>query len=351
MTYTITLSPSGRSYPCDGETNVLKAGLDAGLFLPYSCRTGVCRTCRGKIVQGTVDYGGVHPTYLPDSDKALGYALLCQAKPLSDLTVEAREVDMKDAIRPKFMPSRIFAMKQAASDVMVITLSLPMNEPMLYRAGQYVEFLLKDGRRRAYSIANLPNNEGVRQLELHIRKMPGGHFTEHVFGGMKLRDIQRIEAPLGTFFLREDSEKPMIMLASGTGFAPIKAIIEHTLQKGFTRPITLYWGGRRREDLYMADIAQGWADAHPHIRFVPVLSDATPECNWSGRGGFVHRAVMDDFPDLAKHQVYACGAPIVIDSARRDFVAQCGLPEDEFYADSFLTEADKTGQPAAATPA
>jgi CDP-4-dehydro-6-deoxyglucose reductase len=151
--------------------------------------------------------------------------------------------------------------------------------------------------------------------------------------------------------LREDVDKPMIMLASGTGFAPIKAIIEHTLQKGFTRPITLYWGGRKREDLYMADIAQAWADAHPHIRFVPVLSDATPECNWSGRDGFVHRAVMADFPDLSGHQVYACGAPIVIDSARRDFVAHRGLPEDEFYADSFLTEADKSGQPAAGTPA
>lgn len=343
MTYTITLSPSGRSYPCGGETNVLKAGLDAGLFLPYSCRTGVCRTCRGKILEGKVDYGAVHPTYLPDSDKAQGYALLCQAKPLSDLTLEAREIDMKDVIRPKFMPSRIFAMQRATPDVMVITLSLPMNEPMLYRAGQYVDFLLKDGKRRSYSIANLPNNEGVRQLELHIRKMPGGHFTEHVFGTMKLRDIQRIEAPLGTFFLREESDKPMIMLASGTGFAPIKAIIELTLQKGYTRPITLYWGGRKREDIYMAQMAQAWADAHSHIRFVPVLSDKTAECNWSGREGFVHRAVMEDFPDLSGHQVYACGAPIVVDSARRDFTARCKLPEDEFYADSFLTEADKSG--------
>ena len=348
MTYTITLSPSGRTYPCEPDTNVLKAGLDAGLFLPYSCRTGVCRTCRGKILKGEVDFGAVHPTYLPDSDKAQGLALLCQAKPLSDLTVEAREVDMKDAIRPKFMPSRIFAMQPAASDVMIITLSLPMNEPMLYRAGQYVEFILKDGRRRAYSIANVPNNEGVRQLELHVRKMPGGHFTEHVFGAMKLRDIQRIEAPLGTFFLREDSDKPIIMLASGTGFAPIKAIVEQGLANRSVdkpaRPITLYWGGRKREDIYMADLAQSWADAHPHIKFVPVLSDATPECAWTGRDGFVHRAVMADYPDLSGHQVYACGAPVMVDSARRDFVAQCGLPEEEFYADSFLTEADKAPQ-------
>jgi CDP-4-dehydro-6-deoxyglucose reductase len=220
-----------------------------------------------------------------------------------------------------------------------------MNEPMLYRAGQYVEFILKDGKRRAYSIANAPHNEGVRQLELHLRLTPGGAFTEHVFGAMKPRDIHRIEMPLGTFFLREESDKPMVMLASGTGFAPIKAIIEYTLQKGLTRPITLYWGGRRREDLYMQALAEQWAGQHPHIRFVPVLSDATPECAWSGRTGFVHRAVMEDFPDLSGHQVYACGAPVVVESALRDFRNSCGLPEEEFFADSFLTEADKAGNP------
>lgn len=341
MPHTITLSPSGRSYTCEPDTNILKAGLDAGLFLPYSCRSGVCRTCRATIKSGEVDFGPVHPNYLSDADKAKGLALLCQAKPRSDLVIEAKEVDMSDVVRPKFMPSRIFAMKQAASDVMVITLSLPMNEPMLYRAGQYVEFILKDGKRRAYSIANLPNNEGVRQLELHVRKMPGGLFTEHVFGSMKLRDIARIEAPLGTFFWREESDKPMVMLASGTGFAPIKAIIEQTLEKNSNRDITLYWGGRKREDLYMAELAQSWADAHPHIRFVPVLSDKTQDCNWTGREGFVHQAVMQDFPDLSGHQVYACGAPVMVEAARADFSAQCGLPPDEFYADSFLTEADK----------
>ena len=340
-TFTITLKPSGRSYQCGADTSILKAGLDAGLILPYSCRTGVCRTCRGTIVEGRVDYGDVHPTYLPETDKARGLALLCSAKPLTDLLVEARELDMSEATRPKFLPSRIFAMHKAAPDVMIITLSLPMNEPMLYRAGQYVEFILKDGKRRAYSIANLPNNEGVRQLELHIRMLPGGLYTQHVFNTMKLREICRIEAPLGTFFLREESDKPIIMLASGTGFAPIKAIVEYGLRQGHTRPITLYWGGRKREDLYMADLAAGWAAQHPHIQFVPVLSDATPECDWTGRTGFVHQAVMQDFPDLSGHQVYACGAPVMVDAAKRDFQAQCQLPEDEFYADSFLTEADK----------
>jgi len=343
LTYTVTLQPSGRSYPCEPGVSILKAGLDAGLTLPYSCRTGVCRTCRGTVLEGKVDFGNVHANYLSDSDKARGLALLCSATPLSDVVVQARELDMDEATRPKFMPSRIFAMHNAAPDVMIVTLSLPMNEPMLYRAGQYIEFLLKDGKRRAYSIANPPDNEGLRQLELHIRLMPGGLYTEHVFNKMKLREVCRIEAPLGTFFLREDSDKPIIMLASGTGFAPIKAIIEHSLKQGHARPITLYWGGRKRGDLYMMELAETWAREHPHIRFVPVLSDATPECAWTGRAGFVHRAVMEDFPDLSGHQVYACGAPVMVDAAKRDFLAACGLPEDEFYADSFLTEADKTG--------
>jgi len=345
MSFTVTLQPSGRNFLCAADTNILRAGLDAGLFLPYSCRSGVCRTCRGTVLEGKVDFGNVHATYLPESDRAQGLALLCSAKPLSDLVIQAREMDMSSAIRAKFMPCRIFAMQRVAPDVMLITLSLPMNEPMLYRAGQYVEFVLKDGRRRAYSIANAPHNEGVRQLELHLRLTPGGAFTEHVFGAMKLREIHRIEMPLGTFFLREESAKPMVMLASGTGFAPIKAIIEYTLQKGMTRPITLYWGGRRRADLYMQALAEQWAAQHPHIRFVPVLSDATPECAWNGRTGFVHRAVMGDFPDLSGHQVYACGAPVVVESALRDFRNSCGLPEEEFFADSFLTEADKAGNP------
>ena len=173
-----------------------------------------------------------------------------------------------------------------------------------------------------------------------IVHMPGGHFTDHVFGKMKERDILRFEGPLGSFFLREESDKPVIMVASGTGFAPVKGIIEHTLYRGIKRPITLYWGGRRPQDIYLMDLCKQWAGSAPHIRFIPVVSDALAEDHWSGRTGFVHRAAIADFPDMSGHQVYACGAPIVIDSARADFITQCKLPEDEFYADSFTTEAD-----------
>ena len=330
MTHRVTLKPSGHSYEVDEGKTVLQAGLDAGYMLPYSCRAGVCRTCRGTIVEGKVDYGAVHATYLPDSDKAKGYALLCQAKPLTDLTVEVHEVN---GVRPRIIPCRVERLDMPAPDVAVIGLRLPMNENFRFLAGQYIDILLKEGRRRSYSLATRPDPSGVTALEIHVRHTPGGAFTDQVFTKLKVRDLLRFEGPLGSFYLREDSDKPIVMLASGTGFAPIKAICEYAAEKKVARPITLYWGGRLRRDLYQFDAASAW----PHVKFVPVLSDE----KWDGRMGFVHRAVMEDFPDMSGVQVYACGAPIVVESARRDFSAQCGLPADEFYADSFLTEADK----------
>jgi CDP-4-dehydro-6-deoxyglucose reductase len=299
-------------------------------MMPYSCRIGMCRTCRGTILEGEVDYGNVHSQYLPDSDKAKGYALLCQAKPLSDLVVEVREVQ---GVRPRLIPCRVERLERPAPDVAVIGLRLPMNENFRFLAGQYIDLLLKEGKRRSYSLATLPSTAGVTALEIHVRHTPGGLFTDHVFGNLKVRDLLRFEGPLGSFYLREDSSKPIVMLASGTGFAPIKAMCEYAREKNIARPITLYWGGRLKRDLYQMEAAQAW----PHVKFVPVLSEE----RWEGRGGFVHRAVMEDFPDLSGHQVYACGAPIVVESARRDFSAQCRLPADEFFADSFLTEADK----------
>jgi len=341
MNHTITLKPSGRSFACDSHAEVLRAGLAAGLFMPYSCRSGVCNTCRGRVLDGSVDWGGVHPKYLSDEDKARGFALLCQARPLSDLTIEVDEIDAGDAIRSKFMPARVLQMERAAPDVMITTLGLPMNEPTLFRAGQYVEIISAGGLRRSYSIASAPSNDGVRQIELHIRHLPGGAFTDRLFGGMQERDVLKVEFPLGSFFLREKCDKPIIMLASGTGFAPIKSIVLDSLRRGLTRPITLYWGGRRREDLYMMDLCEQWAREHRHIEFVPVLSDPTPGYAWRGRTGFVHRAVIEDHPDLSGHQVYSCGAPVVIDSARHDYTAHCGLPAAEFFADSFLTAKEK----------
>jgi CDP-4-dehydro-6-deoxyglucose reductase, E3 len=330
MAHRVTLKPSGHTYEVPDGANILQAGLDAGYMLPYSCRAGVCRTCRGTVVDGKIDYGLAHETYLPQSDRAKGYALLCQAKPLSDMVIEVREVH---GVRPRIIPCRVERFDKPAPDVAVLGLRLPMNENFRHLAGQYIDILLKDGKRRSYSLATKPAVSGVTALEIHVRATPGGLFTEQVFNKLKVRDLLRFEGPLGSFYLREESDKPIVMLASGTGFAPIRAICEYALEKKIARPITLYWGGRLKRDLYQLDLAHSW----PNVKVVPVISDEPFE----GRTGFVHRAVMEDFPDLSAHQVYACGAPIVVESARKDFSEKCKLPQDEFYADSFLTEADK----------
>jgi CDP-4-dehydro-6-deoxyglucose reductase, E3 len=339
MAYKIELQPSGHSFEVPPDKTVLLAGLEAGFYMPYSCRVGTCRTCRGTIKSGRVDYGDVHPTYLPDIDKAKGYVLCCQARPLEDTVIEVKELDGMAGLRPRVVPCRVEKLDRPTPDVAVIGVRLPMNENFRFLAGQHIDVQLKDGKRRSYSIANPPKPEGVTALELHVRHTPGGAFTDHVFSALKLRDLLRFEGPLGSFYLREDSDKPIVLVASGTGFAPIKAMCELALQKGVKRPITLYWGCWTRRDLYMLGVPESWQ--HANLKFIPVLSNPTPECAWTGRTGFVHRAVMEDFPDLSGFQVYACGAPVMVEAARADFSAKCGLPAEEFYADAFLTEADK----------
>ena len=242
------------------------------------------------------------------------------------------------------LPSRVLSIDKPAADVAILRLQLPANELFQYRAGQYVEFILRDGARRSYSMANAPHTQVDKpQIELHLRHLPGGKFTDHVFGAMKEKEILRVEGPFGSFFLREDSDKPMVLLASGTGFAPIKAILEHMIFKANQRKTVLYWGCRSRADLYLHDWAVQAATQLPSLTYIPVLSEPKPEDGWTGRTGFVHQAVMHDLPNLREHQVYACGAPVMVESAKRDFVARCGLPDDEFYADSFTSEADKHG--------
>ena len=335
--HSVTIQPSGQRFDVEAGESVLVAALRQGYILPYGCKNGACGSCKGRIVAGSVDYGVYQAKALTDDDKARGKAHFCQAKPLTDLVIEARTIGAARGIEIKTLPCRVQKLERLADDVMTIQLKLPANEKLVYLAGQYLEFMLKDGSRRSFSMATAPH--AAETLELHVRHVAGGQFTDHVFGKMKERDILRFEGPLGTFFLREDSDKPVVLVASGTGFAPIKSIVEEALHKGVARPMTLYWGGRRPKDLYMNALAQGWADAGK-LRYVPVISEALPEDGWRGRTGFVHRAVMEDFPDLSGHQVYACGVPVMVDAARRDFVAQCRLPEDEFYADSFTTQAD-----------
>src|SRR5438445_12134966 len=232
-------------------------------MLPYSCRAGVCRTCRGTLLEGKVDYGAVQAAYLPDVDKAKAYARLCQAKQLSDLTVEVREVH---GVRPRIIPCRVERLDKPAPDVAVLGLRLPMNENFRFLAGQYIDILLKDAKRRSYSIANPPRPEGVTALQVHVRHTPGGLFTDRVFSTLKERELLRFEGPLGTFFLRAESDKPVVMVASGTGFAPIKAMCENALERAMKRPITLYWGCRAKRDLYLLDMPASWK--HESFKFI-----------------------------------------------------------------------------------
>lgn len=331
MTFQITIQPSGHQFPILDNETILEAALKHGYTLPYSCRDGVCGVCRGRVMHGQVDHGKRQGGALTDAEKSIGMALFCCAKAQSDLVIESHEVKAVRDIQVKTIPCRVHSMEKPAYDVMVVKLKLPANERLQFLAGQYIDILLKEQKPRSFSLANAPHNDDL--LELHIRNISGGEFTHHVFNEMKERDILRFKGPLGTFFLREDSDKPMIFVASGTGFAPIKAIIEHALYIGIKRPMHFYWGARRLSDLYMLDMARQWEAQG--VVFTPVLSDATPEDNWQGRTGFVHQAVLDDYRDLSAYDVYACGAPVVVEAAHTDFTIQRGLPNDSFYSDAF----------------
>ena len=337
----ITIKPSDHAFPCEADETVLQAAMRADLMIPYGCRNGACGTCKGRIVSGDVDYGVYQRGTLTEDEQRAGYALFCCAKPKTDLVIEVREVRRAGDIQIRRLPCRVESIAKPAPDVAIVKLKLPANERLQYLAGQYIDFLLKDGHRRSFSMATPPHADEL--IELHIRHVPGGFFSDALFTQYKGREILRFEGPLGTFYLREDSDKPIIFVAGGTGFAPIKAVIEHALfhEVQEVRPIVLYWGVRSKQDLYLPDLPGRWQAAHPdRFTYIPVLSDPKPEDAWSGRTGFVHRAVLDDFADLSGYQVYACGGPAMIDVARRDFTTLRALPPEEFFADSFTYAAE-----------
>lgn len=332
MTHKISVKPSGREYTAADNETILTAALDAGVNLPYGCRNGACGACKGRVLSGDVRHGDHQSSALTEAEQAEGKALFCCATALSDLVIECREVDALGGIKPRIMPARVQSLNKAAPDVMVMHLKLPSNERMQFMAGQYIEFLLKDGKRRAFSLANAPHDDAF--LELHLRLVEGGVFTPHVFTEMQEKTILRIEGPFGSFFLREDSQKPIIFVAGGTGFAPIKSMVDHILHHNIERDVQVYWGAKTRKDMYMADLPAAWARHYSHIKFIPVLSESSAEDAWQGRTGLVHQAVLDDHADLSAYQVYCCGAPVMVETAQKTFIAQ-GLPENEFYADAF----------------
>ena len=344
MSFQVTLQPAARSFGVERDEPILAAAIRQGIGLPYGCRDGACGSCKSRLLEGRVIHGAHQAKALSAAEEAAGLILTCCATPQTDCVVEARSVPGAGDLPVLKMPSRVLSIERAAADVIVLRMQLPANQTFQYRAGQYVEFILRDGARRSYSMANAPHLLGQPPaIELHLRHMPGGQFTDMAFSTLKEKDILRLEGPFGSFFLRDESTQPMILLASGTGFAPIKALIEQLQFKGNTRPAVLYWGCRRKADLYRHGWCLQQAAALPWLRYVPVLSEPAAEDGWGGRTGLVHEAVMTDWPDLSGHQVYACGAPVMVEAARRDFSAHRGLSPDQFFADSFTSAADKAG--------
>lgn len=331
--FKVRLTGSGTEFEVLEDEKVLDAALRQGIVLPYSCRTGSCATCKGRVVAGEIEHGEYQEQALSGAERASGFALLCQARACSDLEIEAREVALAEEIEIKQLPCRVVGLTPLAHDVMEIRIQLPQNQRFRYLPGQYIDLLTRDGRRRAFSIANAPNDEGV--LELHVRRVPDGYLTNYVFEGMRERDLLRFQGPLGTFFLRDgDDPRPLIFVAGGTGFAPIKAILERAFEEGIQRPMHLFWGVRGVTDLYLRELAESWQRQYDFFEFTPVLSEPGEEDDWSGETGWVHEAAIRRYPDLSGFQVYASGPPPMIEALRTLF-PEHGLPEDQLFFDSF----------------
>ncbi|HOI53500.1 MAG TPA: CDP-6-deoxy-delta-3,4-glucoseen reductase [Azonexus sp.] len=335
MRYQVTVQPSGRQFEAEADESLLDAALRQGLTMPYGCKDGACGACKGKVLDGTVEHR--HAAALSEDEKAAGLALYCCAQASSDLVIECKQLRSAHDIPVKTLPARIEKLEKLAPDVIEMHLRLPAAEHLQFLAGQYIDILLKDGRKRSFSLANAPYEDNL--LQLHIRHVPGGFFTEQVFTTMKVRDILRFDGPHGSFSLHNDAGKPVILLAGGTGFAPIKSIVEQAIADRYPHPLHIYWGAKARVDLYQNALPEMWAASQANIHYVPVLSEPAADDAWTGRTGFVHHAVLADFPDLSGHQVYACGSPVMIDIARKDFISQCGLPEEEFFSDAFTFSA------------
>ncbi len=332
MSFQVIIESSGHRFRVAEDQSILDAALQHGIGLPYGCRNGACGSCIARLISGQVRY----PVGTPEALE--GYSgedplVLCRARAASDLVIAVREVQTSPDISIKILPARAEHLQRLSHDVMQVMLKLPETERLQFLAGQYIEFLLKDGRRRAFSIANAPHLDEF--LELHIRHVPGGSFTGHVFDEMKDRALLRVEGPLGSFYLRDDSPRPVIMMAGGTGFAPLKGMLEHAFYTGFDRPIHLFWGVRAQPDLYMDALPRAWQEQYPQFRYTPVLSE--PEQTvppWRGATGLVTDAVVAAYPQLTEYDIYMSGPPAMIESATPLFVAH-GAELAHLYSDAF----------------
>ena len=332
--HSVRIEPHGRTLKVGAGQPLLEAALAAGLNLPHSCKSGHCGSCRARLVAGQISYRAGRPLGLSAGEQDSGYLLLCQARAASDVTVEARLIASVAEVEIKTLPCRIERLAPLAPDVMQVWLRLPAVERLPFHAGQYLDVLLEGGRRRSFSIASPPHDSGL--IELHVRRVPGGGFTERLFAGadaLAVGALLRIEGPIGQFVYREGTA-PMIMVAGGTGFAPLKSILRHVLETGIRRPLHFYWGARQTQDLYEEAQMLQWQQRFPQLTFTAVLSEATRTEATHHRTGWVHEAVLADHPQLQGVEVYAAGPPAMIEALRASF-PQHGLAPERLYFDSF----------------
>lgn len=330
----VTLLPSQQVLTVERGETILDAALRAGLNLPHSCKGGHCSSCRARIRHGEVSYPLGRPLGLMEEEEREGYVLLCQAHTASEnLTIEVRE------IRPpvpelvvKSLPCRIEHLQRLTPDIMAVFLRLPASEYFHFVPGQYLDVMLPQNRRRSFSIASTPGDG--KMLELHIRRVASGEFTQQLFDGTLTKSLLRIEGPLGQFWFRRESPRPALLIGGGTGYAPLRSMLHSLLEVGDRRQLFLYWGAQAALDLYEDAELRMLCAQHPNLSYVPVLSAPRADEQWQGRTGFVHAAALQDHPDLARFDVYASGPPAMVETIRHEFV-QRGLPPDQLFFDSF----------------
>lgn len=332
MSFKIRVPASGHEFFAEANETILEAALRQGVGLPYGCRNGACGKCAGIVISGNTEYDADVLQGLAKIEHKAGKTLFCQAHATSDLEIKVREIVKTSDIEIKTLPCRVEKMELLTHDVMKLLLKLPETERLQFLAGQYIEILLKDGKHRAFSIANAPHDDAY--IELHIRHVPDGHFGDFVFNGLKEKDLMRIEGPLGSYYIREDSNRPLILVGGGTGFAPLKGMLEHIFHTGTNRPIHLFCGVRSKRDLYMDAMVQQWLKQHKNLKYTPVLSEPRKEDDWQGETGFVHESVVKHYPDLSGFDVYLSGPPPMVKAGMDMFYVK-GLPETQIYSDSF----------------
>jgi CDP-4-dehydro-6-deoxyglucose reductase len=332
MSWKIQIKKSGHEFLVEEGESVLTAALRQNIGLPYGCRNGACGSCRATLLEGEVDYGDRFPSVLKTEEATQGDVILCQARPKSDLVIDADELEVVAGLRPRIMPCRVTRIEKLTANIIALSLKLPQNHQLEYLAGQYIDILLSGGKRRSYSLAHAPGMSD--ELELHVGYVEGGLFTTHVFHKMKERELLRFNGPLGSFFIRGEIEEPIILVAGGTGYAPIQAMIEQWIADNDSREVFFYMGARSRRDLYMHEKCLQWEKEHSRFHYIPVLSEPAADDAWDGATGWIQDRILEDFANLEGYQLYTAGPPAMVHALKKVLV-EAGLRPHRMFYDSF----------------